>query len=67
MTLPHIFERYGEPDGAQIAFLTDRTGRWEVWVLNADGSNPHPMFSDEINDELNISYDFVDERVISWR
>jgi uncharacterized protein YraI len=55
------------PDGTQIAFLTDRTGRWAVWVINADGSNPRPMFSDEIDDQLNLTYDFVDERVISWR
>ena len=55
------------PDGAQLAFLTDRTGRWEVWLMNADGSNQHPMFSTEINDQLPIRYDFNDERVISWR
>ncbi len=55
------------PDGSQIAFLTDRTGRWEIWVMNWDGSNPHPMFPSEVNDQLPIRYDFVDERVISWR
>lgn len=55
------------PDGSQIAFLTDRTGRWEIWLMNVDGSNQHPMFSDEINDQLDIVYDLNDERVISWR
>jgi len=55
------------PDAIQIAFLTDRTGRWEIWVMNADGSNPQPMFSDAVNDQLDIQYNFVDERVISWR
>jgi uncharacterized protein YgiM (DUF1202 family) len=55
------------PDGTQIAFLTDRTGRWEIWVMNADGSNPQPMFSDTVNDQLDIQYNFVDERVFSWR
>ncbi len=55
------------PDGSQIAFLTDRTGRWEIWVISADGSNQHPMFSDEVNDQLHFTYDFVDERVLSWR
>jgi uncharacterized protein YgiM (DUF1202 family) len=55
------------PDGSQIAFLTDRTGRWEIWVMGADGSDQHPMFSGTVNDQLNIIYDFVDERVLSWR
>lgn len=54
------------PDGTQIAFLTDRTGKWQIWVMNADGSNPHAMFSDTVNAQLNIHYDFVDERVLSW-
>ena len=55
------------PDGARIAYLTDRTGRWEIWVMNADGSDQQPLFPNEINDQLDISYNFVDERVLSWR
>jgi dipeptidyl aminopeptidase/acylaminoacyl peptidase len=55
------------PDGSQIAFLTDRTGRWEIWLMNIDGSNQHPFFSEEINNQLNITYAFVDEHVLSWR
>jgi TolB protein len=55
------------PDGSRIAFLTDRTGRWEIWVMNVDGSNQRPMFPEDVNDQLSITYNFVDERVISWR
>ena len=55
------------PDSSQIAFLTDRSGRWEIWVMNADGWNPHAMFPEAINNQLHFKYDFNDERVISWR
>ena len=54
------------PDGSEIAFLTDRTGRWEVWVMGVDGSNQRPMFSDAVNDRLQIEYAFNDERVLGW-
>ena len=55
------------PDGTRIAFVTDRTGKWEIWVMNADGSQPHALFSDEVNARLPIQYNLVDERVLSWR
>ena len=54
------------PDGSQIAFLTDRKGRWEVWVMNLDGSNQRPMFSDAVNDRLDIEYHGNDERSLGW-
>ena len=34
------------PDGKSIAFITDRRGQYNLWVMNADGSNPHPIFTD---------------------
>jgi hypothetical protein len=34
--------------------------------MNADGSNQRPLFSEEVNQQLNITYNFVDERVLSW-
>ena len=54
------------PDGTEIAFLTDRTGQWEVWTMNVDGSNQQPMFSAEVNEQLNISYQGNDERSLRW-
>jgi len=54
------------PDGRLIAFLTDRSGQWEIWVMNADGSDQRAMFPDAINNQLAIQYNFVDERVLSW-
>lgn len=28
------------PDGTKIAFASDRTGHWEIWVCDSDGRNP---------------------------
>ncbi len=38
------------PDGKTIYFLSDRTGKQQLWVMNADGSNPKqlPGFGTEI-------------------
>ncbi|NJN97714.1 MAG: hypothetical protein HC875_28350 [Anaerolineales bacterium] len=63
------------PDGAQIAFLTDRTGQWEIWVMDAVcagpdtgcGSNQRPLFPVETLAGIPLQYNGVDERVLSWR
>ncbi len=55
------------PDGQQVIFLTDRTGRWEIWAMHADGTNPQPFFSDKVAEQLQLSYNFVDERSLNWR
>lgn len=31
------------PDGATIAFASDRSGDMAIWTMNADGSNPQPI------------------------
>jgi len=54
------------PDGTEIAFLTDRTGAWQVWVMGIDGSNQRPMFSDAVNAQLNINYVGNDARQLGW-
>jgi TolB protein len=53
------------PTGAHIAYLTDRGGRWEIWVMRADGSQQRPMFDGAL-DGLTLDYAFVSERAISW-
>jgi TolB protein len=31
------------PDGTRLAFQSNRSGTMEVWVMNADGSNPRQL------------------------
>lgn len=33
------------PDGGHIAFVTDRSGQWELWVMNADGSGQRKLLA----------------------
>jgi cell division septation protein DedD len=53
------------PDGEQIVFLSDRGGEWEFYVMNADGSDQRKIL-ENVTDQLDIQYDGVYERVISW-
>jgi dipeptidyl aminopeptidase/acylaminoacyl peptidase len=55
------------PDGSQIAFVTDRRGDWEIWIMNADGTNQRPMFPNGALTGLDLTYNGVDERMLSWR
>lgn len=34
------------PNGKYIAFISDRKGQRNLWVMNSDGSNPRPVFTD---------------------
>jgi Tol biopolymer transport system component/DNA-binding winged helix-turn-helix (wHTH) protein len=33
------------PDGRKIAFASNRTGNWEIWVCDSDGRNAAPLTS----------------------
>jgi Tol biopolymer transport system component/imidazolonepropionase-like amidohydrolase len=39
------------PDGKTIAFLTDRTGVENLWIANADGSNPRAVSKDALTND----------------
>jgi len=55
------------PDGSRLAFVTDRTGQWEIWIMNADGSDQHPMFPNGALDDLSLNFAGVDDRMLSWQ
>ncbi|MBN1220051.1 MAG: PD40 domain-containing protein [Anaerolineae bacterium] len=55
------------PDGTKIAFLTNRTGQWEIWLMNTDGSDQRPMFASGQLDGISLNYAGTDERMLSWR
>lgn len=37
------------PDGTEIAFISDRRGQDNLWVMKADGSSPEPVVLDEFS------------------
>ncbi len=36
------------PDGRTIAFISDRDGQTNLWVMDADGSDPRAVFTDRV-------------------
>jgi Tol biopolymer transport system component len=41
-----LFSATFSPDGGQIVFAkADASGRGDVWVMDADGSDPHPVYA----------------------
>jgi dipeptidyl aminopeptidase/acylaminoacyl peptidase len=55
----------GGTAGRYIAFYTDRAGKWEIWIMKADGSNQQPMFRSALN-KLTLDYAFQGDRALSW-
>lgn len=35
------------PDGTRLAFSSNRSGTTRLWIMNADGSNPHQVLPDD--------------------
>jgi len=50
--LPFETQPVFSPDGTQIAFISDRSGNQNLWIANADGSNPQRLSTD--NDKVTL-------------
>ncbi len=48
------------PDGRYIAFLTDRAGQWQVYVMRADGTGQRRLL------DLPVKYEFNGDRILDW-
>lgn len=62
---PHSVAPVVSPDGRSIAFLTDRRGRWELWVMDAAGSNQRPLAPAALAD-IPFEYGFASDRTLDW-
>ena len=60
--LPHNVAPVWSPNGQQILFLSNRSGDWAFWIMNADGSGQRQLSID-----VPIAYDYQMEQVASWR
>lgn len=49
-TFPRSWHGAWSPDGKQIAFTTDRRGTFDIFVMNADGSNQRPLLAGPTED-----------------
>jgi hypothetical protein len=64
-TLANSVSPAWSPDGSYLAFLTDRTGEWQIWIMEGDGDGSRPMFDSEL-DGLRLEYALTGERAIDW-
>lgn len=48
-TTPELDEQPAwSPDGRRIAFRSHRTGDWDIWIMNADGSSQTNLMVDQL-------------------
>jgi len=55
------------PDCSQLIFFSDRDGRWQPYIVNADGSNKQ-LFLAELFEQFTFEFDygFTNHKLIDW-
>jgi TolB protein len=53
------------PDSKQLLFLSDRNGKWEFFVADADGLNIRQVLKG-VTDVIPLRFDFENERMMDW-
>lgn len=53
------------PTGREVVFLSDRNGKWQMYVMNSDGSNQRP-FAPQALAAIDFAYDFNADRMVHW-
>jgi hypothetical protein len=48
------------PDGSQIVFWSNRTGNRQIWIMNADGSNPYSLSTTNYDDWDPVWIKYID-------
>ena len=39
------------PDGKKVAFMSERAGNYDIWVMNSDGSNHRQLTTHKAQDQ----------------
>jgi Tol biopolymer transport system component len=44
------------PDGGSVAFASTEGGNPRVWMVNADGTSPHPLPTSDVSENYNLAW-----------
>ncbi|MDT8421389.1 MAG: RiPP maturation radical SAM C-methyltransferase [Desulfuromonadales bacterium] len=53
------------PDGSKIVFDTMRSGNHDIWIMNADGSNPIQL-TDDLAEDAHPDFSYDGSRIVFW-